>query len=493
LITHIYQRVFAIVVQRLMVNFLIGCIFFAYTLESNHEYVPKSQRSIHYGRITYRMQALRQNLKGVRAWLQQITTKYRKDQRRHKQLAQLGQQLLRVHTGRLSIWCMLTRRMGVPMLALAVVAYTSEQVRNHQRPPPGMFDTDATEVGIDNRATACMSDNIADFVGPLVATNRVAKGFAGHRTTNVQCGTIEWRWADDKGKVTIHRIPNSFYVPDGKVRLLSPQHWAKTLPISRRPLKGVAPEETFHDRVILRWDPGSSTRTIMLDPESNVANLLLAPGFSHFNQFCLQAQICDQDNMENPFLADSSEVVEHTAADNQDEAFELPVAHQHGLDGIRLPTFKELLNSEHDLDTGRESATAEFLRYHHKYNHISPCRIQAMARDGTIPKQLANCPVPVCMACLYGKATRRPWRSRHPLDRKQALPATRPGQVVSVDQMKSPTPGLVAQMTGSLTKARYETATIFVDHATDLSYVHLQKSASAADTVEAKKAFEQYA
>jgi hypothetical protein len=216
-------------------------------------------------------------------------------------------------------------------------------------------------------------------------------------------------------------------------------------------------------------------------------------GFSRFNQFCLQAQVCDQEDMESPFHADSSEVVEHTAEDNQDEAFELPAAHPHGLDGVRLPTLNELPNSEHDLDTGRESASAEFLRYHHKYNHISPHRIQAMARDSTIPKWLANCPVPVCMACLYGNPTRRPWRSRHPVDRKQAPPATRPGQVVSVDQMKSPTPGLVAQMTGSLTKAWYETATIFVDHATDLSYVHLQKSASAVDTVEAKKAFEQFA
>jgi hypothetical protein len=58
--------------------------------------------------------------------------------------------------------------------------------------------------------------------------------------------------------------------------------------------------------------------------------------------------------------------------------------------------------------------------------------------------------------------------------------------------MKSPTPGLVAQMTGSHTKARYETTTIFVDYTSNLSYVHLQKLASAADTVEAKEAFERY-
>jgi hypothetical protein len=36
-------------------------------------------------------------------------------------------------------------------------------------------------------------------------------------------------------------------------------------------------------------------------------------------------------------------------------------------------------------------------------------------------------------------------------------------------------------------------ATVFVDHYSDMSYVHLQKSTSASETVKAKKAFEQHA
>jgi hypothetical protein len=477
--------------QRLMVNFIIVCIVISYFLKSNHQYAPKSQRSIWSGRISYRLQALQRDIRLAQAWLLHITTRYQQDRIRRSRL-RVMRQLAYQLCPRPTTWCSTYHQVSKALLAFTALAYAAEGVDISQQPLPDMFDTDTTEVGIDNQATACMSDNIADFVGPLVATNRVVKGFAGHRTSNVQRGTIEWRWADDDGKVTTHRIPNSFYVPDGKVRLLSPQHWASTLPISRRPLKGVAPEETFHDRIVMRWDQGQSTRTILLDKETNVANLSLAPGFNRFNQFCLQAQICDHEEMVNPCHSDSSEVVEHTAADNQDENFELPHTLEHGLNGLFGPADDQQPNTEHDMDTARESATAEFLRYHHKYNHVSPRRIQAMARAGTIPKRLANCPVPVCTACLYGNATRKPWRSRYPIDWKQAPPATRPGQVVSVDQMKSPTPGLVAQMTGSLTKARYETATIFVDHASDLSYVHLQKSASAADTVEAKEAFERY-
>jgi len=64
---------------------------------------------------------------------------------------------------------------------------------------------------------------------------------------------------------------------------------------------------------------------------------------------------------------------------------------------------------------------------------------------------------------------------------------------VSVDQLTLLTPGLVAQVSGTLTKSQYTTGTVFVDHATDFGYVHLQKSSSAADIVEAKEAFERFA
>jgi hypothetical protein len=48
-------------------------------------------------------------------------------------------------------------------------------------------------------------------------------------------------------------------------------------------------------------------------------------------------------------------------------------------------------------------------------------------------------------------------------------------------------------MKGWLTKKRYRVATIFVDHFSGLSYIHLQKSTNAEETVEAKIAFERFA
>ena len=67
-----------------------------------------------------------------------------------------------------------------------------------------------------------------------------------------------------------------------------------------------------------------------------------------------------------------------------------------------------------------------------------------------------------------------------------------PGELVSVDQMVLPTLGFVAQMTGILTNQRYRFTTVYVDQATRLGYVYLQKTASAEETLEGKEAFERY-
>jgi hypothetical protein len=73
------------------------------------------------------------------------------------------------------------------------------------------------------------------------------------------------------------------------------------------------------------------------------------------------------------------------------------------------------------------------------------------------------------------------------------VPITQAGQCVSVDQIISGTPGLFGQMQGIPTKQRYTCATIFVDHFSSLSYVHVQRSTNADETLHAMQAFEQFA
>ena len=51
---------------------------------------------------------------------------------------------------------------------------------------------------------------------------------------------------------------------------------------------------------------------------------------------------------------------------------------------------------------------------------------------------------------------------------------SKPGQIVSVNQFESLTPGFIAQLRGNLTKQRYRYATISIDQYSHLSYVFLQ-------------------
>jgi hypothetical protein len=70
--------------------------------------------------------------------------------------------------------------------------------------------------------------------------------------------------------------------------------------------------------------------------------------------------------------------------------------------------------------------------------------------------------------------------------------ATKSGQVVSVDMMHSPTPGLVAQLSRLLTNKHSCYASVFVYHYSGAGYVHLQRTQLAEKTLEGKACFERH-
>ena len=69
---------------------------------------------------------------------------------------------------------------------------------------------------------------------------------------------------------------------------------------------------------------------------------------------------------------------------------------------------------------------------------------------------------------------------------------TEPGAVVSVDQLVSPTPGFISQMTGRLPTKRYNYATVFVEQSSKLGYIYIQETNNPLKTLEAKKSFQQH-
>jgi hypothetical protein len=120
---------------------------------------------------------------------------------------------------------------------------------------------------------------------------------------------------------------------------------------------------------------------------------------------------------------------------------------------------------EDEEDVQPTNLAAEMLRFHHKFGHVTFPKLQEMAKMGIIPRRMAKCPVPTYSACLYAKAIRRKWRGKTANNSDEATKPSRPGECVSVDQLKSPTPGLIAQLSGFLTTKRYGYATVYIDHA----------------------------
>ncbi|KAI2498311.1 hypothetical protein MHU86_16181 [Fragilaria crotonensis] len=281
-------------------------------------------------------------------------------------------------------------------------------------------------------------------------------------------------------------------------------------------------ERTDGNECVMFWDGGRHQKTIQLGKRDNVATFTLAPGYRNFKAFCCEADL--NEPMSDPIAlpsgiisddedeqADAYDVEERpsdeatpwqqtwtpppTTTETDESARATPV--DFSLNGpfttaseggnTTEPTSE--INVITDEEDRQPSDLAELLMLHHQYGHISMRKLQEMAKQGILPKRLATCRIPTCSACLYSKATRRPWRGKTSKLGKEGETAQRPGHVVSVDQLVSPTPGLIAQMTGFLTTKRYKYATVFVDQFSRLGFVYLQKTASAEETIEGKKAF----
>lgn len=89
-----------------------------------------------------------------------------------------------------------------------------------------------------------------------------------------------------------------------------------------------------------------------------------------------------------------------------------------------------------ELEDKIEDKQYQLLQWHYRLGHVPFDVIKAMSLAGELPGGLSRCPTPKCVACLYGKATRRPWRTRTPPNQIAAVRAKSPGLCVSVDQLE---------------------------------------------------------
>jgi hypothetical protein len=264
-----------------------------------------------------------------------------------------------------------------------------------------LFDTDSYPIAVDNCASYTMTNDESDFIDTPVTVQKSILGIGS--TKALKQGTVRWSIQDDQGAVDYFTIPNTFYVPDLPIRLLSPQHWSQ----ANDHLD--AHSDTDAHRITLEW--GNHIKTIPLNT-SNVGVFRSTTGYNkakpvlqaltallHEEQYCTNAHLIppDDEPSEEPSNQESTSLSE--------APHETPIApttflegglhansqpHEIDFDLEQLPLVEDDTQAQQD-QVAFDNPSAQLLHWHYRLGHVPFRSIQAMAHQGRLPKALANC------------------------------------------------------------------------------------------------------
>ena len=357
---------------------------------------------------------------------------------------------------------------------LAVGFSVSDQFDNTEA-----LDVDSKPFGIDPMASATISNSKDEFSDLRPLTTTFLAGVGG-KVPVEGVGTLVWDIEDDQGMIHKIKINDAYYCSQAPLRLLCPQQWAAQREKQFGPDHNTSFTTNAHYSR-LKWS--EFTLTVPHDDKTNLPLWRTAPGY---------CQVVMNATME------STRPSEPALVSDDEDSLEDEIQQPKPIKRVHFP-FHSNQEQLSPLQTQEKGETAisddqlELLKLHNKFGHISFRLLKNMALQKLIPHKLAKVVPPRCSSCLYGKQTKRPWRTKAKPTPIGGRKVTQPGQCISVDQLISKTPGLMAQVRGRLTKARYQAATVFADHASGLTYVHVSESTTADETLEAKSAFESYA
>ncbi|CAB9519768.1 unknown protein [Seminavis robusta] len=353
---------------------------------------------------------------------------------------------------------------GSPMVAYSLVMLSLNGTTNgaaddHQ------YDTDSVLIAIDNCSSRCITNCMCDFVDTPVKV-RVSVQDIGGSVTATYKGTVKWTIEDEQGRAHHFLIPDTYFNTATPYRLLSPQHWARVANENHPEQRGTWCA-TYEDAVELFWKQRQFKRVIKLSASSNIALVRSAPAFTKLHTFCSEvreemgklpidefellampaATISDEESGDDSSVQ-SVESRLHPdlppdAVDQQQrsEEFQENVTHTFRMKKDLHKIEVEPVADDRYLKYRTDQA--DILAWHYRLGHLSFERIRKLAERGDLPSKLASARAPKCSSCMFGKATRRPWRARTPSNQALPLSADAPGAIVGVDQMILPTPGFI--------------------------------------------------
>jgi hypothetical protein len=145
---------------------------------------------------------------------------------------------------------------------------------------PAQLDSDSHTLIIDNGCSASITNSMEDFISPPWRVRANIGGYSGS-TSATHVGRVRWKIEDDLGHTHNILLPNTYYSPHGKHRLLCPQHWAQTAK-DNTPHPNGTWCATYADYVVLYWNKQQYRRTVKLLPHTNVGVIRTAPGFQQY-------------------------------------------------------------------------------------------------------------------------------------------------------------------------------------------------------------------
>ena len=266
---------------------------------------------------------------------------------------------------------------------------------------------------------------------------------------------MKWYIEDDHGLVHELVITGAYLIRETTTRILSPQHLAQQANDHYPTAKGTGALTTSKN-ITLFWAQRRFTKTVPLYPKTNVGLSITASGAGSFCAFCDTINHPETNEM-NIFTTqiipeeeddESFQPKDPVKPDTQDENEQLK-APDEVMTEAPVASLLDMGPITHVIPDDQEPTWLdphdELIQWHYRLGHLSFDRIKQLASTGQLPKPLLSCKRPFCSACQYGKMTMRPWRVKGE-DKKATKTATRPGQIVSVDQLESNTPGLIAQL-----------------------------------------------
>lgn len=421
----------------------------------------------------------------------------------------------------------------------AFPATNTEVVDESLRSSPHVFvvDTDSVPFIVDTGANRFIINDASLFVkGTFKMVQGSVKGVGGTPVALCGTGTFRLPLVSDDGSTDRISVIDAVYVPSSPYNLVPPQ-----LLIALLKKQGYQVENSQHDEKSYQFfyqPPGGGEKKVLTVPlnDRGMFSFATKPGFLAFMAracgfepkwkcFAGAAHVIDPDSDDE----DQNELSRESATElprepareptrespREPPPSEPPDASEADISRASIPTsiphddsdFEPLSSVPVETSFSTPPVSVDYLKdagiaaterkrhrlsvFHERFGHLSFSILRMLARAGIIPSELKDVDPPICPGCAYGKAHRKPWRGKGKKNRRRIKPATAPGQVVSVDQLVSPTPGFVPTQRGIPTTKRYTGATVFVDHFSDFTYVHLMMGQMDAEsTVEAKLAFE---